>query len=140
MEKRAQEHRQRFLKSVQQVDGWKIRVTLSASEVFSICKVLCRSLALDTALRKQSHRIFSCDEEKEMISNALYRLLLTHRRSSCHLDRATHPDYREQKWHGDVEDILYNCVEPELLTIDLNLSRFKIDKEKAKDAIMELRR
>lgn len=141
VEKRAQEHRQRFLRSVSQVDGWKIRVTLSASEVFSICKVLCRSLDLDTALRKQCYRIFSCDEEKDLIRNTLKRLLMTHRRSSSHLDnRMLHPNYNDQKWHGDLDDILYTCVSPELLNIDLGLMKFKIDKEKAKNVIEELRK
>lgn len=140
VEKRAQEHRDRFLKSVQQVDGWEIKVKLSASEVFSICKVLCRSLDLDIALRKQHYRIFSCEEEKDLIHNTLKRLLMTHRRSSSHLDRMTHPDYNDQKWHGDIDCILYNCVSPELLNIDLHLAKFDIDKEKAKKMIMELRR
>jgi len=63
--KEAEEKRQQFLKIIKDYEDWKIRVSLSNSDIFTICKVLCTSLSLDGALQKQYYSIFSCEEEKK---------------------------------------------------------------------------
>ena len=102
--------RQKFLQIVKDNKDWKIRVTLTALEIYVMARVLCRSFSIDEPLQKQRKTIFTCKEEKDTAHKIWSKLLLSFRRSSSHLrDRATHPDYREEKWHGSGGDIIM-CI------------------------------
>ena len=99
--------RQKFIKLVERNKDWKIRKTLTASDILILARVLCRSVSIDAALQPQGRTIYSCPEEREAARHILDELLLTFRRSSSHLkDRVTHPDYRDEQWHGTGADIL----------------------------------
>ncbi len=139
LEQQAKERQQNFLNTTNDFKGWKIRVTLSASEVFSICKALCRSSTLDNVLKKQNYRIFDCEEEKQVINDVLHRLLMTHRRSSCHLARMTHPNYNDPEWHGTINDVMFHRVHGEFMRIDIEHECYEPDKEKMKKIINELK-
>ena len=111
-QKELDKKRQQFLDLIEGKDAWKIRVSLSATDVLVISRVLCRSLSLDDVLQKQLYAIFSCREEKSLVNDVLHKLLLSFRMSSSHReDRVTHPDYREKKWHGRGLDIIHGIKE-----------------------------
>lgn len=100
--------RQSFLKLIKGRDKWKIRVSLSATDILIISRVLCRSLSLNGVLQKQSYAIFSCEEEEKLVSDVLHKLLLSFRMSSSHReDMITHPNYTDKKWHGTGLDIIF---------------------------------
>lgn len=111
-QKELDKKRQQFLKLIEGNDDWKIRVSLSATDILVISRVLCRSLSLDDVLQKQSYAIFSCKEEKSLVNDVLHKLLLSFRMSSSHReDRVTHPDYREKKWHGVGSAVIHGIKE-----------------------------
>jgi len=111
-QKELDKKRQQFLKLIKGKDDWKIRVSLSVTDILVISRVLCRSLALDSVLQKQLYAIFSCKEEKNLVRDILHKLLLSLRMSSSHReDMITHPDYNERRWHGNNLDIISNIGE-----------------------------
>jgi len=108
-QKELDKKKQKFLKLIEGKENWKIRISLSVPDILVLSRVLCRSLSLDDILQKQSYAIFSCMEEKTLVSDVLHKLLLSFRRSSSHReDMITHPDYNDKKWHGNALDIIFN--------------------------------
>jgi hypothetical protein len=111
-QKELDKKRQGFLKLIEDKDDWKIRVSLSVPDILVISRVLCRSLSLNDVLQKQSYAIFSCKEEKNLVTDVLHKLLLSFRMSSSHReDMVTHPNYNDKKWHGNALDVVSNIGE-----------------------------
>lgn len=124
-QKEADKKRHDFLKLTEGKDDWKLRISLSATDILVISRVLCKSLSLNDSLQKQSYAIFSCEREKNVVNDVLHKLLLSFRMSSSHReDMETHPDYNDKKWHGTALDIIsksdisYKFVDAERLEQD----------------------
>ena len=134
-QRKSEERRQQFLKSIEGYDDWIIRVRLSAADLFVIASVLCKSISLDVALQKQMYATFKCNEEKKRATDVLHKLLLSFRMSSSHLkDRVTHPDYNDKKWHGNGGDIIFK-IKKELDTSYKFVDAYRLEQDFICDSI-----